>query len=124
MLYHYMHFYVMMQKTREIDWCPKYEVSERFGSFKLSNSNAVAVCMAREYWKMHAKAESCIADTALSPRNAFDPMQNSASPRPALDGMHYSGFVQYRQCSSRPSRAFSNTPSPYAQQYYNTVLVW
>ena len=47
MLYHYMHFYVMMQKTREIDWCPKYEVSERFGSFKLSNSNAVAVRMAR-----------------------------------------------------------------------------
>ena len=44
-----MHFYVMMQKTREIDWCPKYEVSERFGSFKLSNSNAVAVRMAREY---------------------------------------------------------------------------
>ena len=65
MLYHYMHFYVMMQKTREIDWCPKYEVSERFGSFKLSNSNAVAVRMAREYWKMHAKAESCFAEFCI-----------------------------------------------------------
>ena len=91
MLYHYMHFYVMMQKTREIDWCPKYEVSERFGSFKLSNSNAVAVRMAREYWKMHAKAESCIADTARSPSNAFNPMQDEAKPSSALDRVHYEG---------------------------------
>ena len=83
---------------------------ERCLFLPILNSNAVAERMAREYWKMHAQASSCIADTALSPRNAFNPMQNSAPPRPALDRMHYSGFVQYRQCSSRPSRAFSNTP--------------
>ena len=87
MLYHCMHFYVMMQKNREIDLYPKYEVYERFCSFKLSNSNAVAVHMAREYWKMHAQALSCIADTARSPSNAF-PMQDEAKPSPALDRMH------------------------------------
>ena len=48
---------------------------ERCLFLPILNSNAVAERMAREYWKMHAQASSCIADTALSPRNAFHPMQ-------------------------------------------------
>ena len=53
---------------------------ERCLFLPILNSNAVAEWMAQEYWKMHAKAESCIADTALSPRNAFHPMQDEAKP--------------------------------------------
>jgi len=86
-------------------------------------SNVIAAWMAWEYWKMHANDSSCIADKALIPRNAFH--SNAAlglRPQAALIGMHYSGFVLCRQCSSRHSRAFSNTPAPSMQHYGITIL--
>ena len=77
--------------------------NEGFCSFKLSNSNAVAVRMAREYWKMHAQASAlvCILSNA---------------------GLGFaSSCIGNALLGPRPSRAFSNTPSPSAQQYHITI---
>ena len=69
-----MSLHVILQSALKNARIPGYLVK-----FKLSNSNVVLLSgWRREYWKMHAKAESCIADTARSPSNAFHPMQYEA----------------------------------------------
>ena len=123
MLYHYMPVLHWIQCRTGMHWiqcmpfCKKFVKStgdqkqslngpnERFCSFKLPNSNAVAVRMAREYWKMHAQASAlvCILSNA---------------------GLGFaSSCIGNALLGPRPSRAFSNTPEPSDQQQHYCLIL-
>ena len=84
-----------------------------------ANQCIIAANLAREHWKLHANPESCIANNAQIPSNAFPMQHERAKPSSAaLIGMHYEGFGHYFQYSSRDLRVISNAPEPNSQQWH------